>query len=1212
MGKKLLLFFTLLLCFSALMKLEAKQVTVEQALKVAQTIYQSGKQLRSTPSFDLIHTQKSENSALRNSSLSGNLYYIFNVSDDGGFVIVAADDVVSPIIAYSEQGSYVIENQPENLRWWMKGIANGIEETIKKGQEADSEVSKEWETLLSGSIVNSRNGEEGVKPLLSSEWSQSEPFNKLAPVVENYKTPTGCVATAMAQVMNYYKYPDRGTQPTKEYVTRTRKIPMPSVDITKHYYDWDNMINVYAYNVPYTEVQANAVAQLMYDCGLSVEMDYDLGGSGAFSSDVDDALIKYFGYDESMKYIYRSQYTQEAWMDSIKENLHNKRPVYYSGRTLNSGHAFICDGYRTFNNQTLIHFNWGWGRGNHGYYSIDNTGGYSYSHAILSGIKPAKTSATNLLVMTKDLKIDAYPSSVTVGQEIEVSAILMAKTENYQSTGKFEGQYKIVVTEKNGVIITETEPENISFKGINHIKGKCRVVKEGNHWLKIYYKVNNNGSWQLVGKANSNIINEIELNISGVGQLTNELTMTQALNMTCSNISGYNCVPGEIADVTAGISTSPDENTFRGSYALMLTDKLDKNIILYEKEIVLTGRLPLEFDIVIPEGIPPGDYSAKLMSKAAGQTNWQIIGGNNNLANITVANPLDAELCFMRTGIELGTKDFGPGSSLYIQTAIYSTIKYAGINCNYCIRLTDKNENVVYSSKEKEINLFEMFIISESIRFPEDIPTGEYKLSISVKKEGGEWKDVNYSDGTDGRVDININENEDIALIEDITTNGHNIASVIPGVYNYYILRIGTIPENTLFKGRYKIIAKSIDGENEYILYDSGENLKIVGSYNIWQYLRFPVDAIPGKYVMSVFYAKDDDAEFKMLEGASSEIKNTLDITVFGARKDDNKGSITLFGDWTANDFPLLSLSGTTNIDMTHIDIPNENISLNPDRNPNSLVYVKSTAPHGWTNVVFVSEENSCLAPSIQLVDNYPFYAARDIVIDGLITYKRTCFTDGGWESICVPFDVTSIYDIAGRPVDYKLQSLNNNVGNVVNFADVPDKIVRANTPYIISFDEVEGQKNAEYKFDGSYLPATVDVEKETTDYIFKGTYKEISGAGKYVVNEAGTSFGVGTKDSKISPFRGYIDPVGLPDGAPLRIGREDNPTGMDTLTENDFIVNSVDGHLEIISGKAQDVKVYSIDGRLVSIYSINEGYNKISNLAKGVYLVNSRKVIIK
>ena len=384
MMKKLFL-WALLAVFT--LPIFAKHVDVETAKTVARTFWVQnlGKQTRATFSDVASQTEFTK-------------FYILNTGD--GFVIVSADDIAVPILGYSDAGNFDPQNIPVNMYEWLQGYENDINRAISDGVSASAETAANWTKLSRGQGLSPKRSR-SVEALVSTKWNQSAPFNNLCPYDSSHgeRTVTGCVATAMAQIMKYWNYPTQGNG-TQTYTHETYGQQTANFGSTT--YDWNNMLNTYSNSA--TQAQKNAVATLMYHCGVAVMMDYGVsstGGSGAVTvgssnGTAEYALKTYFLYKNTLNGCRRSDYTDQAWKNMLKTDLDASRPVIYTGRGEGGGHCFICDGY---NNNDQFHFNWGWGGYCDGFYAINSlepgTGGigsgngtYNESQSAIFGIEP--------------------------------------------------------------------------------------------------------------------------------------------------------------------------------------------------------------------------------------------------------------------------------------------------------------------------------------------------------------------------------------------------------------------------------------------------------------------------------------------------------------------------------------------------------------------------------------------------------------------------------------------------------------------------------------------------------------------------------------------------------------------------------------------------------------------------------------------------------
>ena len=285
---------------------------------------------------------------------------------------------------------------PDNKRAWIQEYSNAIQYAIDNQLSATSEVAQQWRDLSEGQFNRSATAVV-VGPLLQTHWDQDSPYNMQCPS----GTVTGCVATAMAQVMKYWNYPTRGIG-SHSYTHAT--YGQQSADFQSTNYDWSHMLNSYSGSSNSTQI--SAIATLMYHCGVSIDMDYGSalsGGSGASTEAVADALKSYFGYSKDVHHYSRSRYSDSDWIAMLKADLNQNRPIQYHGSGSGGGHSFVCDGY---NSSNYFHFNWGWSGDCDEYYTVNNLnpgpggigsgsyGIYNESQGAVMGIHPSTNTST--------------------------------------------------------------------------------------------------------------------------------------------------------------------------------------------------------------------------------------------------------------------------------------------------------------------------------------------------------------------------------------------------------------------------------------------------------------------------------------------------------------------------------------------------------------------------------------------------------------------------------------------------------------------------------------------------------------------------------------------------------------------------------------------------------------------------------------------------
>lgn len=380
--KKLLILALLLQTFT----LAAENVSLETARKIAISFLQK-KGIVTTPKHSLKAIKRSQSPSSARGS--GEAYHIFDAGNDKGFVIVSGDDRTTPVLGYTRKGHYDESKVSPEFRAWLDEYARQIQALRPTTKGA---------TVSSGtrSTTLDEVTKYAIAPLLESRWNQRAPYNNRCPQLPNgKKTVTGCLATAVAQVMYYHQWPEKTKTEIPAYTTDTKKLNMPAI-AAESVIDWGNMRPVYPENA--TTEGGNAVADLMYYCGSALKMDYDLS-SGAYSSSAPHVLQTYFDYSNTTRIEYRKNHTSKSWENTIYQELSEGRPIVYSGQSGGGGHSFVCDGY---DGDGFYHINWGWGGVADGYFQLsvmnpgNNSGagasstadGYAGNQDIVIGIKP--------------------------------------------------------------------------------------------------------------------------------------------------------------------------------------------------------------------------------------------------------------------------------------------------------------------------------------------------------------------------------------------------------------------------------------------------------------------------------------------------------------------------------------------------------------------------------------------------------------------------------------------------------------------------------------------------------------------------------------------------------------------------------------------------------------------------------------------------------
>ena len=389
-----------------------------------------------------------------------------------GFVIINNDEQFPAVIGYSQSA---FDTMPPALEWYIDAAEKSIQAKINSG-------------AYYALIPPSADFPSSVNSLVKTTWDQGKPYNKFCPGGNGGASrlyPTGCVATALAQIMNYHQYPERGIGDHQYCET---------------YYDWGNMLDDYSNG--YTDAQADAVATLMLHCGVAVEMGYTASGSGSYGQEACLGIKKFFGYNKNARLYTRDYYTAESWMQMVYEELSNNHPIYYAGVSESGGgHAFVIDGY---NQDGMVHVNWGWGGKSNGMYDIAllNPSGYEFAiqqNMIIGMCDSTVNIPYESQVAAKELSFTFYGSTtkrVTISGNIYDAA-----------AEKFTGSIACVLENDETTIVLKSKDD----MSLNPVTGgqwfytslslpSCNLsnVPDGTYRLYVGSKTADDYKWQLV------------------------------------------------------------------------------------------------------------------------------------------------------------------------------------------------------------------------------------------------------------------------------------------------------------------------------------------------------------------------------------------------------------------------------------------------------------------------------------------------------------------------------------------------------------------------------------------------------------------------------------------------------------------------------------------------------------------------------------------
>ncbi len=627
-------------------------------------------------SLDLVYTAQSNNKDNSGSGAGGACFYVFNVNSSHGFIIVSAEDNVIPVLAYSDESGFNVNNIAPDVSWWLNGYKEQIEEARAKNMQATEEIKSHWESLKTGigSYMFYRSVKT-VNPLEQTTWDQSPYYNAMCPYdnAANQFSVTGCVATGMAQILRFWSAPANGAG---FHSYTDPKYGTQSANFGNTTYDWANM--------PLSVTGANvAVATLMYHCGVSVEMTYGIAATGGSSAYVvssqspvqacaEYALKTYFGYPNAVGKV-RSDYPNKTdWQTLLKTELDGGRPILYAGFGSGGGHCFNCDGYDA---NDFFHFNWGWSGQFDGYFDVDalnptgtgtggGTGGFNSGQQCVIGIQGPNGGGGQSSTLYLYDSVTASPQDIEYGQAFTVHTNIA----NY-TTMDFNGYFYAAIFDANNTFIDYVQVlSGVTLPAGGHFNGGVTfsntgllTMLPGNYSIGIFYSVSNDSLWIKVSDTNGYTnLASINVHHANTLELYSDMVLTP----------GSPLVQGEAASVHLDI-TNTGTTDFTGTYDVSLYD-LSGYLVATIGE--LTGQNlaagshtnGLTFNTTNLNCVP-GTYlmAMQYLPSGTGQS-WELTGSTNYL------NPVEVTV----QQVPYGADPWEPNNSL--QTASNLTVTFTG------------------------------------------------------------------------------------------------------------------------------------------------------------------------------------------------------------------------------------------------------------------------------------------------------------------------------------------------------------------------------------------------------------------------------------------------------------------------------------------------------------------------------------------------------
>jgi hypothetical protein len=645
--KKTVLLACAVFVFSSTFAAQVDEQTARQVARNFVTFYSEATQIKGHLELELVYSSLSSGQTFLGSQPQKVLFYVYNF-DSRGFVIVAGDDAVRPILGYSDEEAYDPEQLPPSVEKWLEDYKEQIRYAIGNELHATPETEREWEQYADATGNPVLKLSRGVNPLVQTTWNQSPYYNDLCPG----GSVSGCVATAMAQVMKYWDYPVTGSgfHSYNHSVYGTL-----SANFGNTTYAWASMPN--AVNGP-----NNAVATLMYHCGVGCDMDYSPNSSGAYvimeASPVQHcaeyALRNYFGYKTSMLGVQRVNYSDTEWTNLLKADLDAGRPILYAGFGSGGGHCFVFDGY---DNNGYFHVNWGWGGAYDGYFLVDNlnpdgtgtgggTGGYYSGHQALTGIESPEGgggggggSADNYELALYDY-LNASSYSITYGDAFSVTTAI----GNYD-TRNFNGDFCAAVFDSDlafvdfveilqGFTLNSGYYTDVTFNNSGLVS-----MLPGTYYISTYYRPTD-GNWMLVLDNDSYFYTNL---ISVEVTYSNDIELYSAMTVW----PGTTLTQGQPASVNLDILNN-GFNTFTGTYQVDLYGMdgywVETFGTISENEGLPPGyhyASPYLTFITIEITSPPGTYFLAVTHQWSGY-DWELTGSSFHQNPVYVTIQADA------------------------------------------------------------------------------------------------------------------------------------------------------------------------------------------------------------------------------------------------------------------------------------------------------------------------------------------------------------------------------------------------------------------------------------------------------------------------------------------------------------------------------------------------------------------------------------------
>ena len=692
---------------------------------------------------------------------SAKAYYAVNTR--GGYVLVGADDRMPEVLGYNPDGGFDPDNIAPALRFWL----DCYEEELDQMSNLQSPISN----------LQSRKALSAVSPLCTSKWNQGSPYNEQAPVYNDNgsKCVTGCVATAMAQVMYYYKHPASGTGSHSYLWICTNPVGKSatlSANFGQMSYEWSKMLD--SYRSGYTTEQASAVATLMYHCGVSVDMGYG-SSSGAYTEKVPVALKDYFSYDANYQRIQKVMYPSDSLNAIVAMELKAKRPVIVSGHNDEGGHAFVCDGC---DNKGYFHINWGWGGSNDGYYLLTalnpgksqgiggTTKGYNKGTCFFIGLQPAKSGTAKAIPQLATTNFTVSSESFSRSSSFSVSISCL---ENYGMTD-FSGSYGVALYDEDEtkLVTVLKQTDNYSLKAGYHRTSAATLsslkiptsLAAGTYHLCCVYKDANYG-WMRLMCTEDDYYRTLILTSTNVTFMANDAEPVLTLTSPLAFPAGVNPDSVPKTGIPVSFAVKNTGGTFRGDISARIYkgafskgqyEIMDSVVIRYNQ--TLNSALQQTFD---PNLLLDTQYKMKLCWRANANDSWHNFDGE---LSFKLYDP-DYHLSLTDT-IHFDRND----SVLRSNANLYYSIKNTGAAFDGELQVSYYQDAFVKGRSEiRSVHIGTNETLADAFSGKLEQEAGTYKVVLRYRDTDGDWTEFIDKNGYNlGAIEATIYDDTPIVL----------------------------------------------------------------------------------------------------------------------------------------------------------------------------------------------------------------------------------------------------------------------------------------------------------------------------------------------------------------------------------------------------------------------------------------------------------------